>query len=142
VGNIGPVEYMVVAFPGNQFRGEIGPALQELVDSGTIRILDLAFVTKGPEGNIFAVEIEDLEDETGAQFRQFQSELNDLVNLEDLLAVAEELEPNSSAAVLVWEDLWASKLATAMRNANGRLLDLERLPREVVQDALAHAGVA
>lgn len=142
MGNIGPVEYMVVAFPGNQFRGEIGPALQELVDSGTIRILDLAFVTKGPEGNIFAVEIEDLEDETGAQFRQFQSELNDLVNLEDLLAVAEELEPNSSAAVLVWEDLWASKLATAMRNANGRLLDLERLPREVVQDALAHAGVA
>lgn len=140
MGNIGPVEYMVVAFPGNQFRGEIGPALEELVDSGVVRIIDLAFVTKGPEGNIFTMELEDLDSDTGAAFKQFESEVGDLVNQEDLLAVAKELEPDSSAAILVWEDLWADKLATAIRNANGVLLDLERVPHEVVEEALAYAG--
>jgi len=131
---------MVVAFPGNQFRGEIGPALQDLVDSGTVRIIDLAFVTKGSEGNIFTLELDDLDSETGAAFKQFESDVGDLVNQEDLLAVGQELEPNSSAAVLVWEDLWAKKLATAIRNANGVLLDLERVPHEVVEEALGSVG--
>jgi hypothetical protein len=133
---------MVVAFPGNQFRGEIAPALEELVDSGIMRIIDLAFVTKGPDGNVFTMELEDLDSPAGAAFKQFESEVGDLVNQQDLLAVGEDLEANSSAAILVWEDVWAAKLANAIRDADGVLLDLERVPHEVVEEALAYAGGA
>jgi uncharacterized membrane protein len=137
---IGPVEYMVVVFPGNKFTGEIAPALAELVKSGTVRIIDLAFVSKDAEGNVAAMELEDLDSDAGAAFKAIEAEIGDLVNADDLQAVGEELEPDSSAAVLVWEDVWAAKLAKAIRDSGGVLLDLERLPREVVEAALAYAG--
>jgi uncharacterized membrane protein len=133
---IGPVEYMAVAFPGNKFKGEIAPALKELVDSGTVRIIDLAFVTKDTDGNIVAMEVEELDSDAGKAFAALQAEIGDLVNADDLQAVGEVLEPNSSAAVLVWEDVWAAKLSNAIRDAGGVLLDLERVPHEVVQAAL------
>lgn len=130
---------MVVGFPGNQFRGEIAPALSELVRSQTIRVIDFAFVIKDPGGNVMAMEVEDFGTDTGRAFEQIELTVGDLVNHDDLKAIGEELEPNSSAAVLVWEDLWAAKLATAMSDANGVLLDLERLPRDVVEAALRYA---
>jgi uncharacterized membrane protein len=136
MADIGPVEYMAVSFPGNKFRGEIAPALKELVDSGTVRIIDLAFVTKDAEGNVLAMEVEELDSDAGRAFAALQAEIGDLVNADDLQAVGEVLEPNSSAAVLVWEDVWAAKLAKAISDAGGVLLDLERVPREVVQAAL------
>jgi uncharacterized membrane protein len=136
MADIGPVEYMAVSFPGNKFRGEIAPALKELVDSGTVRIIDLAFVTKDAEGNVLAMEVEELDSDAGKAFAALQAEIGDLVNADDLQAVGEVLEPNSSAAVLVWEDVWAAKLAKAISDAGGVLLDLERVPREVVQAAL------
>jgi uncharacterized membrane protein len=133
---IGPVEYMVVAFPGNQFKGEIVPALTDLVKSGTVRIIDLAFVAKDAEGNVATMELEDLQSDVGKAFAALEAEIGDLVNEDDLKAVGEVLEPNSSAGVLVWEDVWAAKLAQAIRDAGGTLLDLERVPHEVVQAAL------
>jgi uncharacterized membrane protein len=136
MADIGPVEYMAVSFPGNKFRGEIAPALKELVDSGTVRIIDLAFVTKDAEGNVLAMEVEELDSDAGRAFAALQAEIGDLVNADDLQAVGEVLEPNSSAAVLVWEDVWAAKLAKAISDAGGVLLDLERVPREVVQAAM------
>jgi Family of unknown function (DUF6325) len=137
MAEIGPVEYMAVSFPGNKFKGEIVPALKELVDSGTVRIIDLAFVTKDVDGNVLAMEVEELDSDAGKAFAALQAEIGDLVNADDLQAVGEVLEPNSSAAVLVWEDVWATKLAKAIRDAGGVLLDLERVPHEVVQAALA-----
>jgi len=137
MAEIGPVEYMAVSFPGNKFKGEIVPALKELVDSGTVRIIDLAFVTKDADGNVAAIEVEELDSDAGQAFAALQAEIGDLVNADDLQAVGEVLEPNSSAAVLVWEDVWATKLAKAIRDAGGVLLDLERVPHEVVQAALA-----
>jgi uncharacterized membrane protein len=136
MAEIGPVEYMAVSFPGNKFKGEIAPALKELVDSGTVRIIDLAFVTKDADGNVLAMEVEELDSDAGKAFAALQAEIGDLVNADDLQAVGEVLEPNSSAAVLVWEDVWATKLAKAIRDAGGVLLDLERVPHEVVQAAL------
>jgi uncharacterized membrane protein len=136
MAEIGPVEYMAVSFPGNKFKGEIAPALKELVDSGTVRIIDLAFVTKDADGNVVAMEVEELESDAGKAFAALQAEIGDLVNADDLQAVGEVLEPNSSAAVLVWEDVWAAKLAKSIRDAGGVLLDLERVPHEVVQAAL------
>lgn len=136
MAEIGPVEYMAVSFPGNKFKGEIVPALKELVDSGTVRIIDLAFVVKDAEGNVAGMEVEELDSDAGKAFAALQAEIGDLVNQDDLMAVGEVLEPNSSAAVLVWEDVWATKLAKAIRDAGGVLLDLERVPHEVVQAAL------
>ena len=139
MANIAPVEYMVVAFPGNRFRGEIAPALSELVQSQVIRVIDLAFVMKDQQGNVMAMELEDLDSDTGRAFRELELNIGDLVNQDDLRGIADELEPNSSAAILVWEDLWAAKIAAAISDANGVLLDMERLPREVVEAALRHA---
>ena len=137
---IGPVEYMIVAFPGNKFSGEIAPALAELADNGTIRIIDLAFVMKDADGTVAAMELNDLDSKVGAAFAEIAGEgPGRLLNEEDLEAAAEELEPNSSAALLVWEDLWAAKLKQAILNADGVLLDLERLPHEVVQAAIEWA---
>jgi Family of unknown function (DUF6325) len=132
---IGPVDYMIVAFPGNQFKGEIAPALAKLVESGTIRIIDLAFVGKSANGDIVAMELTDIDPEVRKGFEKAGVEVNGLFNDEDLQAAGEELEPNSSAALLVWENVWAREVAQAMRNAGGELLDFERLPHEVVQAA-------
>ncbi len=132
MSDIGPVEYMVVAFPGNKFRGEIAPALQQLVDSETIRIIDLAFVTKDADGEIAALEVSDLDPDVQAALERMGGQASGLFNDDDLKAAAEELEANSSAALLVWEDLWATRLANAIRDADGVLLDLERIPHEVV----------
>jgi hypothetical protein len=132
---LAPVDYMIVAFPGNEFKGEIAPALADLVERGTIRIIDLAFVAKDAEGNIGAFELTDIDPEVRQGFENMGVEVNGLFNEEDLQAAGEELEPNSSAALLVWENLWAKDVAQAIRNAGGELLDFERLPHEVVQAA-------
>jgi hypothetical protein len=135
MSEIGPVEYMVVAFPGNEFKGEIGPALADLVEAGTIRIIDIAFAGKDSEGNVAAFELSDLDPEVRQGLENIGAESTGLFNEEDLMAAAEELEPNSSAALLVWEDLWAARVADAIRDAGGVLYDLERIPHEVVQAA-------
>src|SRR5215211_1417183 len=137
--SIGPVEYMIVAFPGNRFKGEIVPALKELVDAGTIRIIDLAFVLKDADGAVVTAEMADLDSEVYKAFDALSPEVKSLLNEEDLAAAGEELEPNSSAALLVWEDAWATKLRDAIVNAGGEVLDLERVPREVVEAAVEFA---
>ncbi|HEX2496963.1 MAG TPA: DUF6325 family protein [Gaiellaceae bacterium] len=132
---LAPVDYMIVAFPGNEFKGEIAPALADLVEKGTIRIIDLAFVAKDADGNIGAFELTDIDPDVRKGFENMGVEVNGLFNEEDLQAAGEELDPNSSAALLVWENLWARDVAQAIRNAGGELLDFERLPHEVVQAA-------
>jgi uncharacterized membrane protein len=136
MAEIGPVEYMAVAFPGNKFTGNITPALKELVESGTIRIIDLAFVSKDAEGNVLAMELEELDSNAGKAFATLQHEVGDLVNEADLKEIGAGLEPNSSAAILVWEDVWAAKFANAMREAGGILIDRQLVPHEIVQAAL------
>jgi uncharacterized membrane protein len=132
---IGPVDYLIVAFPGNEFRGEIAPALADLVEAGTIRIIDVAFVGKDAEGNVAAFELTDIDPEVREGFEKAGVEVNGLFNEDDLAAAGEELEPNSSAALLVWENVWAQNVAQAMRDAGGEVLDFERIPHEVVQAA-------
>jgi Family of unknown function (DUF6325) len=135
MSEIGPVDYLIVAFPGNQFKGEIAPALADLVEAGTIRIIDLAFVGKNADGEVVAFELTDIDPEVRAGFEKAGVEVNGLFNEEDLEAAGEELEPNSSAALLVWENVWAREVAQAMRNAGGEILDFDRLPHDVVQAA-------
>ncbi len=136
---IGPVEYLVLAFPGNKFKGEIVPALTELVDNETIRIIDLAFIKKDADGSVTAIELEDMSDDEAAAFGDFD-DVGDLLNNEDLMLTAEALEPNSSAAVLVWENTWAARFAQSVRNADGVVLENARIPHDVVEAALDWAA--
>jgi hypothetical protein len=132
---IGPVDYAIIAFPGNQFQGEIAPALGELVDAGTIRIIDIAFVAKDEAGNTVAMELTELDPQVQAGLEALGVEVSGLFNEDDLMDAAEDLEPNSSAALLVWENVWARKVAQAMRDAGGVLVAFDRLPHDVVQAA-------
>ena len=139
MSEIGPVEYLIVAFPGNKFRGEIAPALADLVEAGTIRIMDIAFVGKDEDGNVAAFELMDLDPDVREGLENLGIEVTGLFSEEDLEAAAEELDPNTSAALLVWEDVWAREVAEAMRDAGGVLFDFGRLPHEVVQAARDYA---
>jgi hypothetical protein len=132
---IGPVDYAIVAFPGNKFRGEIAPALADLVEREVIRIIDIAFIGKSEEGDVVAMELTELDPDVQQALESAGIEVQGLLNDEDLQSAAEGLEPNSSAAVLVWENVWARKVTNAMRDAGGVLVAFERLPHEVVQAA-------
>jgi hypothetical protein len=132
MAEIGPVEYMIVSFPGNRFRGEIAPALADLVEAGTIRIIDLAFVGKDADGEVLTFELPDLDPDVQEALDSLRGEAGGLFNEDDLMLAAEELEPNSSAALLVWEDVWATSVAQAIRDAGGEVLDLDRVPHDVV----------
>ena len=127
---IGPVEYIIIGFPENQFKGEIVPALADLVESGTVRILDLIFVTKDADGDVTSIEYEDL-----PGLGDIDGEVDGLLSDEDLDMVAEVLEPNSSGLMIVWEDVWASRLAAAIRDAGGVILSGERIPHDIVEAA-------
>ena len=132
---IGPVDYAIIAFPGNEFRGEIAPALADLVDQGTIRIIDIAFVGKSADGETVALEITELAPDVQESLDALGIEVQGLFNEDDLMDAAEDLAPDSSAALLVWENVWARKVTQAMRDAGGVLLAFDRIPHEVVQAA-------
>jgi uncharacterized membrane protein len=137
----GPIEYLIVGFPGNKFKGEIIPALAELVENNTIRILDLVFVAKDEEGNVAAVELTELDPDDEAAAMSDISEVDaGLLNEDDIQLAAESLENNSSAGLLVFENVWAARFAEAVRNADGQLLANERIPHDVVEAALAYAA--
>jgi hypothetical protein len=129
---IGPVEYLIVAFPGNEFRGEIAPALTDLVEAGTIRIIDIAFVGKDESGDVSGFELSDLAPEVREGLESLGATSAGLFNEDDLMAAGEELEPNSSAALLVWENVWAKPVADAIRAAGGEVYDYDRVPHPVV----------
>jgi hypothetical protein len=132
---IGPVDYAVIAFPGNQFKGEIVPALADLVEAGTVRLIDVAFVSKDESGDVSAFELTELAPDVQEAFDSLNIEVNGLFNEDDLQAAGQELEPNSSAALIVWENVWARNVADAIRDAGGVMLAFERVPHDVVQAA-------
>jgi Family of unknown function (DUF6325) len=132
---IGPVDYAIVAFPGNRFRGEIGPALAELVEANTIRIIDIAFVGKNAGGDVVAFELTELDPDVQESLDRAGIEVNGLLNEDDLQQAGEGLDPETSAAMIVWENVWARKVTQAMRDAGGVLIAFERVPHEVVQAA-------
>ena len=131
---IGPVEYMVLGFPENRFDGSIAPELMKLVGNGTIRIIDLVFITKDAGGGVTAVEFDDHEDLAG--FAAIEGEVGGVISPEDVGYVADGLEPDSAVALLVWEDLWAKPLVEALRAAGGVLVEGARIPHDLIEPAL------
>ena len=132
---IGPVDYAIVAFPGNRFQGDIAPALADLVEADTIRIIDIAFVGKSADGETAGFELTELDPDVQKGLDRAGIEVQGLLNEDDLQQAAEQLDPDSSAAMIVWENVWARKVTQAMRDAGGVVLAFERLPHDVVQEA-------
>ena len=135
---LGPVDYAIVAFPGSRFTGRIAPALAELADAGTIRIIDVAFISKDLNGDISAFDLDEIEAEVRAGFESAGVVGETLFNEDDVMGAAEGLEPGSSAAMIVWENLWARKISEAVRAADGQLLDFGRIPHATAQAAHDH----
>jgi hypothetical protein len=133
---IGPVEYIIIEFPGNRFNGEIVPALKELVEKQLIQIIDLVFIKKGADGSITSFEL-NASDEEYAPFDTLDGEIGGLLNEDDIIQAGAELAPNSSAALLVWENVWATRFADAVRGSGGRVLINERIPHSLVEAAFA-----
>ena len=137
----GPIEFVVLKFPGNQFSGEIAPALQDLVDSGIVRIIDLLFVIKDEEGNVGVLEVDALGDAVAAIFEPIAQTEDELLSQADGERFGELLEPNSSAALLLFENAWAARFVQSVLNANGEVLLNERIPRAVIDAVLEEAAV-
>ena len=122
------------------FTARSRPALARLIENGTVRIIDLVFISKDQDGDILAIEFDQLEEL--APFASLQGEAGGLVTEEDIAYAGAALEPNSSAALIVWEDTWATEFAEAVRNADGIVIEGARIPYELVEAAMAELGAA
>jgi hypothetical protein len=136
VDELGPVDYLVVEFPGSEFNGEIAPELSDLVDRGLVRVLDLVMLKKDSDGSIEAFELSDVGDGEIGELRRHESALAMLLSEDDITAVAAAMEPGSSAGVLVWENTWAAPFGAAVRRAGGQLVASGRIPIQAIVAAL------
>ncbi len=136
VDELGPVDWIVVEFPGSKFNGEIAPALTDLVKRDLIRILDLLVLKKDSDGTLEAFEISDLDEGELGELRSDELELAMLLSEEDVLAIAAAIEPGSSAGVLVWENKWAAPFGAAVRHAGGQLVAGGRIPIQAMLAAV------
>lgn len=138
LNEMGPIDYVLVEWPGEQPTGEALPHLVDLVDRGLIRIIDLTFIAKGEDGAVAIVEIADL-GEAVAEIAVFEGAGSGLIHDDDIAQAGEVLEPGISAALLVYENAWAAPFATAVRNSGGQLVASGRIP---VEDLLAALDAA
>jgi hypothetical protein len=135
---MGPIDYVVLEWPGRQPTGEAAPLILDLVDRGIIRILDIAFLVKDEDGNVGALDLAALEGEA-AGFAEFDGASSGLMDQADLEEAAEVLAPGTSAAVLVWENRWAAPVAVALRKSGGQLVASGRIPIQAILAALEAA---
>jgi len=133
---LGPVDWIVLEFPGSKFTGEIAPALAALVDSGTVRVLDLLLIRKSDAGEVEYHELSDLAESEIGGLRAYETELAMLLSAEDVASLAAAVEPGSTAALLVWENSWAAPFAAAARHAGGQLVASGRIPVQALLAAL------
>jgi uncharacterized membrane protein len=127
---LGPLDYLVVGFPGNQFKGEIAPAINDARAKGIIRIVDLVFVFKDQDGETTTMEIEDFPEELKEAFAEAAQDVHGLFTTEDIATLGEELPPNTSALIILYEHLWAIHIKEALLNAKGVLIAQGRIPQE------------
>jgi hypothetical protein len=132
---MGPIDYIVLEWPGRQPAGEVAPLLLDLVDRGIVRILDVAFVAKEDDGSVISIDFGDL-DAAAAAFGEFGGASSGLLDFEDLVEAAGALEPGTSAVVLVWENRWAAPVAAALRRSGGQLVASGRIPVQAILASL------
>jgi hypothetical protein len=132
---MGPVDYVVLEWPEKQPTGEVGPMIIDLVDRGIIRILDIAFMAKGEDGSVAALDLGALNG-GGTGFEEFEGASSGLIGQEDLEEAATVLEPGTSAAILVRENVWAAPIAVALRKSGGQLVASGRIPIQAILASL------
>ena len=120
VDELGPVDYVVVGFPADKadFSGAMADELKNLMESGTVRVLDLLLVTKDEDGTISVAELRDHDDSLVGELRSLEADLSLMLAVEDVERIGGDLELGSAAAVLVWENTWAAPFASAVRHSN------------------------
>ena len=130
--SLGPVDYIVVEFPAgaSNFTGEMAEELLALVDSGTIRVIDVLILTKNEDGTVDAMELSDIEQLGPLQ--RVEAQLAELLAEEDVEHLAAALDPGSTAGVLIWENLWAAPFASAARRSGGQLIANGRIPIQAI----------
>jgi hypothetical protein len=139
VDELGPVDWMVVEFPGSRFKGEIAPILDDLVERGTVRVLDLLLIRKDEAGALEFFELSDLDESEMGSLRAYETELSMLLSEDDVTAAAAAVEPGSTAALLVWENRWAAPFGSAVRRAGGQLVASGRIPVQALLAAAENA---
>jgi hypothetical protein len=135
---LGPVDYVVVAFPAGQadFSGEMASELRALMDSNTVRVLDLVLITRDVDGSVEASELRDADDSEVGQLRAAEADLAMLLAESDVEEIGGVLEPGSSAVVLVLENTWAAPFGAAVRRSGGQLVTSGRIPTQAIMAAM------
>jgi hypothetical protein len=132
----GPIDFLALDFKTDQLKGEIIPELLELVKNKTVRVIDLVMIQKYEDGHYEAAEMQQLSPDILALFDPLEVETSGIIQVEDIANVAETMENGTNAAILLFENLWAVKFKDAVLRANGRLIGQDRIPHEVVEEAL------
>jgi len=132
----GPIDYLVVEFPGNRMTGEAFPLLVDLVDRGLIRILDLVFVRKDLDGSVVGLELADLNGDGQLDLSVFDGASSGLLGEDDIQEAGEAVQPGSSAGILIYENVWAAPFAAAVRGSGGQLVASGRIPIQAILAAL------
>ncbi|MGW5425247.1 DUF6325 family protein [Streptomyces sp. NPDC003943] len=140
--DMGPVDYLVIEFPGNRMTGEAFPLLVDLVDRGIVRILDLMFVRKDTDGSVVALELRDLDADGEFDLSVFEGSSSGLLGQDDLNEAGMALEPGNAAGILVYENLWAAPLARALRRAGAQFVAGGRIPVQALLASLEAAEAA
>jgi hypothetical protein len=132
----GPIDFVALEFKTDQLTGESLPALLELVQQQIVRVIDLVIILKDQDGGIQVLEIEELAPDILAVFDPLQFEISGIIQVEDIETIAAEMEDNTTAALLLIENLWAIKFGEAVVRASGRMVMYNRIPFEVVNETL------
>jgi hypothetical protein len=133
---MGPIDYLVVEFPGEVKAGEGLPLFVDLVDRGIVRILDLAFVRKERDGTVYSLNLADV----GPELDVFEGAASGLLDQEDLNQAAAAIAPDSTAGLLIYENRWAAPFATALRRRGAQLVASGSIPIQALQTALEAAN--
>jgi hypothetical protein len=133
---LGPIDFLALEFPGNKFDGSILTSILELVQAGVVRVIDLVVILKDQDGEVIVRELKELDPDTVRILNPLEVEVTSMITRNDVDAIAAQLDNNSTAAAMLFENLWAIKTKQAMLDADARVLMFERIPHEVVEENL------
>lgn len=133
----GPIEMLMIRFPGDQISADLVPAMSELVNDGLVHIVDMLFIRKDAEGSVAVFELGDLSPDLAGQYAPLLTDVTELLNEEDAYELAGSLDNGSSAGIMLFENVWATRFAQAVRASNGEVLLNERIPNNVIEEIIS-----
>lgn len=137
VDQLGPVDWMVVEFPGPDFgEGRVAPVLTDYVDRGLVRVLDVLFLRKNEDGSLEPFEVSDPGVDALGEFRAFEGDMAVILSEQDVMELAETMDPGTSAVLIVWENSWAAPFGSAVRHAGGQLVASGRIATQALLAAM------